>query len=1707
MVNPRLELPPSLWSTPDGAWPAPPPVQTKPALLPLEDLSWPNAERLFTRLLETEASVERATLYGLPGQRQGGIDVYARIAPSLQAPTKPGRNYAALQSRKVEKLTAASITSAVDDFLDGEWADRCSRFYYATSVSLRDTKLDAAVRSATDLLETKGIEFVAWGVDEVSELLRPQPRLVDDFFGRPWVSVFCGEESLRDLSRRVSPERARAARAALATLYRGAFRAQGASSTVTGHHTAGLSYVILDTQSVSADAQISVLAASERPEPSLPTPPVQEYSGTSQLMRRREVRPQRRKSLRSAESGSARTPVDGWVESARLRLLIGAPGSGKSSFLMFAATDILSSEPQSVALQRAHSGDVPLWLPFAFLCRHLAEATSHSVVSAIQAWITQQGGDAAWDAVQPALDDERAVLLVDGVDEWSDATSADHALGLVESFVAQRDIGAILTARPYALDKLNWLVPWARATLAPLTESQQLDLVHRSLTESEGVVDGVTSSPHADTFLAELSRVPALNPLLTTPLFLCVLARSWRGESLPPQRFRLFSELIRLLVDRHPQMRRRASSASGSEFSTAEMLTVLRGVAYQARLDWGSAISSRADMERLFRNELRRDDGLAYPPAEAARIATAALSQAEDEYGLLVPQGIGMVGFLHRVLLDQLAGEHLATLSLGLLEETLRARAGDPTWRDVLIAGLAAQVNAHINASLLTALSDDADVDDIDKYELIAAAIAADVAVAPPRQSVWVKQIIERVNEHPNSGHRIALIRSLVAMTKHVSLRPDLLATFARWLSASHSQPTSALWTLREATVDEMGVLKTLLWGLRHEDEEVQLNAAHAIAIRYAGAPDVGAQIATNVRGGARAIDQAFSLLCLGTGWPDSAELPALITWARAQVTPELRVCALHLLREAGAGTDALTPAEQRWFARFLEHEDLRPREHWSSLAIPFVQRVVAEQPGAASFVLDTLSGNGRNGGNRQFAWLLACTTFSGDDTIKDWVSGELASPDGHGLLLYNLSLIPESWRADPSFALNATATVREGVATPSFNDGAIGLSESLPDNEALEALLPALDSWRPVAVASALLQRFPANERVQAALRERLLGSRETATRLAPVALDVLGAPDGFDALVKLLRAASREGTDTEGRVVIAMAVADAWSQFVRDQSDPTIAAVMAEYDADELATLCAAVGPGFLTWHVTSVIAAWPTHPAVVKFALRALRHPESIAPGIYDPAPAAIIRTYGSRSTDTANTMTDAVLDQLAYLPPPLREALVDALTQSDLTPTVLIKLLKNWTADPDIWVQRAALAGLIRRVDRYRISANADISQLDDVAQWLRTQVRSELCAYGPDYEDHRQTAWVGMLELNELELHDGLLETIGEPTRPGTELRHILGGLDHEIVDLVNARWESIVDHFGDDIFTLLSAPRAKENSDEEARVKVLRDLSHAQTTHPGITELILREADSNNGFRTSTEYLLWSHRNGRRDLELFLACLDSSAQSRDGYQEPSEAYAALVDADAWDISDDDLRETMRNRPHLDSDPTLRALFCELFPADDASRRMFTELEAWFQAGTPRARRDWLDTLAIAVRASPARLLPIIVERAHKRLVVQDAPQLIPLLTAPLLRRLQQDPVATAAVRAVMNDPSSADTNTPAWAPTHETKDGRDAEAAILAQRTFLLATVLQHAGLLDEQSAVSVRNNLIHENPDLVVLDPFTGVERPLRIVADTLFR
>src|ERR1035441_4504936 len=96
--------------------PTSPPVQSRPQVLPLNELSWEHFERLCLRYVRSRASVVTSQLYGVRGQNQHGIDLYVRL-------TEPAR-YEVYQCKRVETFEVDDIANAVGKFLNGKWRDK-----------------------------------------------------------------------------------------------------------------------------------------------------------------------------------------------------------------------------------------------------------------------------------------------------------------------------------------------------------------------------------------------------------------------------------------------------------------------------------------------------------------------------------------------------------------------------------------------------------------------------------------------------------------------------------------------------------------------------------------------------------------------------------------------------------------------------------------------------------------------------------------------------------------------------------------------------------------------------------------------------------------------------------------------------------------------------------------------------------------------------------------------------------------------------------------------------------------------------------------------------------------------------------------------------------------------------------------------------------------------------------------------------------------------------------------------------------------------------------------------------------------------------------------------------------------------------------------------------------------------------------------------
>jgi len=135
-------------------------------------------------------------VYGIRGQSQEGIDVY-----SVERTTGKHR---VLQCKRVERFSPSNLSATVDHFLEGTWASTAVCFTLCTTLRLESTQIVIEIEKQRKRLRDSGIRFQIWDAAELDVLLKRQAEIVDDFFGRDWLRLFCPSESIDALQRRAT---------------------------------------------------------------------------------------------------------------------------------------------------------------------------------------------------------------------------------------------------------------------------------------------------------------------------------------------------------------------------------------------------------------------------------------------------------------------------------------------------------------------------------------------------------------------------------------------------------------------------------------------------------------------------------------------------------------------------------------------------------------------------------------------------------------------------------------------------------------------------------------------------------------------------------------------------------------------------------------------------------------------------------------------------------------------------------------------------------------------------------------------------------------------------------------------------------------------------------------------------------------------------------------------------------------------------------------------------------------------------------------------------------------------------------------------------------------------------------------------------------------------------------------------------------------
>jgi hypothetical protein len=903
------------WLTEDPiGGPADPPIQAKAHALPLLGMRWENFERLCRRLAQRSGAVEKAWSYGGPGHAQLGIDVLVRM--------KDGA-FEVWQSKRHKKFGAVQVKNAVDYFLKHEWSRQATRFVLALSCVIDDPKTIDALEAARTALSAKGIAFEPLGCAEITEKLRHEPEIIDDYFGRAWVDAICAPETAAALANRLSRFDIEGVRGRLRDFYSAWIAIVDPGLPIAGQDKDGrpIPAPKLGQRYVLPDLVMNVGSIDQEPDSAAPPTAPTRDDPIVQAMNINDVNPAPVERPAPPRSRERTLSVDQFLATERRAVITADAGGGKTTLLRFLALDLLSDTPEIEAVRNHYAGYIPVWVPFALWAR-MAEGKDHPppLEDVVHAFIAAQNDVPLANDMRRALASQKIVLLVDGLDEARGNTAPDTVLAGLTTFVEMREVPVIATSRPHGLRALSGIGGnWTRLRLAALSETKRDELAllwYRILERSDLGPDAASTVVEAQAqhrskiFTTALAKNSGIARLSFTPLFLVALLKLHRaGRDLPRNRFEASKEIVDQLLEHQP--RRRATDAVETKAAPLDARLrdrLLDDFAYGLHAGElrGPVADGAFESDAVTRAASVIIARTADPNLDAAEaLARTVFSFSEESAGLLVKKSPDSIGFLHRLLQEYLVARKVAQLSVADKVEFIRNRAAWPDWSEPILYLLYLTTNEQEAGQLLEAI-ERAPVPSPTERSVRDALLTEAVFADFSHDITTVRRLAERLFAETESfawgARQRQLLSSVTDGLFSQSVSTQCAQKLKEWIPDFHgSRRAAAILGMRKwNTAMQSACIPHLLRTVAGENEYVWRHGGQILS-EFAGGDQGTKDALLELLHRPRSVDTVHaSLFALGRGWRDDADVGTFAKTLRDSGDIGIRTDAIRIRVERG---------------------------------------------------------------------------------------------------------------------------------------------------------------------------------------------------------------------------------------------------------------------------------------------------------------------------------------------------------------------------------------------------------------------------------------------------------------------------------------------------------------------------------------------------------------------------------------------------------------------------------------------------------------------------------------------------------------------------------------------------------------------------------------------------------------------------------------
>ena len=1387
--------------------------------------------------------------------------MYARD-PRILVEAPPQRKYVCLQARRTATVVRARLRDSVDAFLAGKWADVSRKFIYATSASAASVDLADEVEELATRLAASSIEFEVWDREGISRQLKDEPEVVDDFFGRQWVKMFCGDEAAEALGERLDATQIAELRRELGKVYSASFGVADSGLIVFKLNDAsrvGLTDRFVTPSLVSTTSQTASLqhplGGHDQSNPEEDdfhdlfaiVDPLNTF-GTDESAWLNRSQAQKRR-LADNPQIEDRKPADQWIGREPLQVIVGDPGAGKSTLLRFLVLDLLSQEPTWAPVAERWGQRLPVWLPFHFFTQRVAGNTGSaaSVSSALRAWLEQHDANNVWPLVQKALDDQRLLLVVDGLDEWVDDQAGRAAVAALEVFANARSIPLVVSSRPYGLSRLTLSGDWNYQRIAPLTPEQQRTL---AIHYFSAVLDTDTHSSTAsvversvDDFLSQVREAPDLRAISGTPLFLVLLVglHLRHSSSLPVERFQIYDEAVKLLIADHPANRRVAASVTAPRQSAIQKLSDRQKRALLAHVAFINQI--RGDVSAIQESTLRQDfvetlchpDFLAMTQADAVQAADDFLDVAEGELGILVRKGPMDLGFLHRVFQEQLTAEFVTDrLDPEKVNQLFADHVGDPRWREVLLATMWRINRPAELRGLLDVIQNRVDETPAGMY---AREILAEVIFGPydiPATDIVERSpsIIDAIETHPYGPHRVRLLDSVLAGVEGVATQEIVQACLERWTVLTRHTSKELIWAVAQLppgpNVSEL-VCRLLLLAIQHPNHWTAYASASAIASRCSAASTNSAEERNRLRAGLMSIlsnppsglAQGAAVAALALEWRDDPLVVEILHQAREHTQDGVRLVALcdvlgvlrtTLLGEIPSGSleisQGLGDLDREWLVDLVVNQRFYRWDLNRELLVAAASEAVRNQYAVLSILIEAVKTSEERHAVPALVWSVMLRAFADQepvvDVVCDLLRSERFSRFFAAMMFDDDHLLHVAYPPTSPYSSRVAAAIEDRVGSSSLRNDEwhLFLLAAVDRGPRMkQALLRDLRrSNFPHRTAQALVQYFGDHQDVLAILRTVLMGSAIQASRIANVASKVLGTEELIPRLLEMLRdlQATRGAHEARPDFVVSALTNACRNQGI--SSGPEL-----DYIAEEvLALMPDTVHPVIGDQRYDVAAEFYPSLAAQEKLTELAVLEDRPLEP---------YLRAFKD-DPDRVKPLLIEASGIVGALPPYLRARVCQFLADRHISPSLVMRLTSEWADEfSELNKSVASLA-----FHRALLRAKQENAISDDQWQDAMVNLANQASAQGFDGEAQQRSAWVGMCVCTDWSVVTRLVEPEDDPAPNKVPLVDLLNGPDTTLLQQLASKWLDLRTEFGDQLLDCFTAFRSSDDANEIAFV-------------------------------------------------------------------------------------------------------------------------------------------------------------------------------------------------------------------------------------------------------------------------------------------------